>query len=49
MKRIKVLSLGIVCLLAIGACTENSGKKPNKKENPKKVERDFFDRGGSFK
>ncbi len=60
MKQITLASLCLACLFALGACTapektEQAAVKPEVKpqtqENRKleRMERDFFDHGGSFK
>ncbi len=55
MNRIETMSLTLLCLLAVGACTSpeivsaNSDQPQGKNQKLKRAERDFFDRGGSFK
>jgi hypothetical protein len=58
MKQITVKSLSFICLFVLGACTApqtnpeaTPGKTDVQQQNQKleRVERSFFDHGGSFK
>ena len=55
MNQTKAMSMALICLFAVGACTSPervsaSAEQPQpKNQKLERAERNFFDRGGSFK